>query len=248
MKKLAWILVLVFIASLFIWGFALEDLSISEQKAPTPTPADTIKKEAPKPVKPDSTKKAKEHMYVGASKCKMCHNQPAWGKIYDKWAATKHASAYATLANEQSKTIAKGMKIEDPQKSERCLICHVTGYTSPAVAKIFEKGEIAKIYEKGEIAKIYGKEQPPKGEKYSLQEGVTCEACHGPAGDYLASHIKKDKALAKADGLILPTEALSKQLCEKCHNKQSPTYKEFKYKEAIKLVEHHKPPAAAPQK
>jgi len=217
MKKFGWILILVFVASVFMWGFAL-----SQQKAPTSTAVDTVKKTATNPVaKADTTKKAKGHAYVGASKCKMCHNTPAWGKIYDKWAATKHATAYATLANEQSKTIAKGMKIEDAQKSAKCLVCHVTGYDAPAKLK---------------------------GATLTLEEGVSCEACHGPAGDYLASHIKKDKALAKADGLILPTEALSKQLCEKCHNKQSPTFKEFKYAEAVKLVEHHKPPAEAPKK
>jgi hypothetical protein len=223
MKKFAWILVLVFIASLIIWGFAL-----SQEKPKTPAPGDTAKKEVTKPAtgvtseqkitepaKADTTKKVvKEHAYVGAGKCKMCHNTPAWGKIYDKWSATKHFTAYTTLANEQSKGIAKGLKIEDAQKSAKCLVCHVTGYDAPAKLK---------------------------GEKLTLGEGVSCEACHGPAGDYLTSHIKKDKALAKADGLILPTEALSKQLCEKCHNKQSPTFKEFKYKEAVKLVEHHKP-------
>jgi hypothetical protein len=210
MKKFGWILILVFVASIFMWGFAL-----SQQKAPTPTAVDTAKKVPPNPVaKADTTKKAKEHAYVGASKCKMCHNMPTWGKLYDKWAATKHATAYATLANEQSKTIAKGMKIDDAQKSPKCLVCHVTGYDAPAKLK---------------------------GTTLTMEEGVSCEVCHGPAGDYLATHIKKDKALAKANGLILPTEALSKQICEKCHNKQSPTFKEFKYAEAVKLVEHHKP-------
>jgi hypothetical protein len=233
MKKFAWILILVFVAFVFMWGFAL-----SQQKAPTSTAADTAKKVATNPAKADTTKKAKEHEYVGSSKCKMCHNTPAWGKIYDKWAATKHATAYTTLANEQSKTIAKGMKIEDAQKSERCLICHVTGFTAPAVAKIVENGKIAKIVENGKILNIYGKNEPPKGEKYSVEEGVTCEACHGPAGDYLTSHIKKDnKKQAVADGMMMPTE----ELCVKCHNKESPTYKQFEYKNAIKLVEHHKP-------
>jgi len=230
MKKFAWILIVVFVASLLVWGFA-----VSQEKSTTPTPSATAGKEVTKSTKPDTTQKevtksakadttkkvVKEHAYVGSAKCKMCHNTPAWGKIYDKWAATKHATAYATLANEQSKGIAKGLKIEDAQKSAKCLVCHVTGYEAPAKLK---------------------------GEKLTLEKGVGCEACHGPAGDYLTSHIKKDKALAKADGLIKPTEALSKQLCEKCHNQQSPTFKEFKYKEAIKLVEHHKPPAEAPKK
>jgi len=212
MKKLAWVLVVVFAASLFIWGFA-----ISQEKPKTPTPVDTAKKDVIKPAKADTAKKVKEHAYVGISKCKMCHNTPKRGKIYDKWAATKHAAAYTTLASKESKTLAKKMNITDPQKSEKCLVCHVTGYE--ASAKL-------------------------KGKKYSMEEGVTCEACHGPAGDYVTSHIKKDnKKQATADGLTMPTEKLSKELCVKCHNKKSPTYQEFKYKEAIKLVEHHKPTA-----
>lgn len=228
MKKITWILIVVFVASLLVWGFVF---SQEKPKAPTPvdtakkevvqpTKVDTTKKEVTKPAKADTLKKAKEHAYVGASKCKGCHNTPVWGKIYDKWSATKHATAYATLANEQSKTIAKNMKIEDAQKSAKCLVCHVTGYEAPAKLKM---------------------------PTLTMEEGVSCESCHGPAGDYVISHIKKDKALAKADGLILPAEALSQNLCEKCHNKNSPTYKPFKYKEAVKLVEHHKPAAKEAQ-
>jgi hypothetical protein len=210
MKKLTWILIVVFAASLLIWGFA-----ISQEKPKTSTLVDTAKKEVTKPAKADTTEKVKEHAYIGISKCKMCHNMPKWGKIYDKWSATKHADAYTTLANKESKAIAKKMNINDPQKSDKCLVCHVAGYE--ASAKL-------------------------KGEKYSMEEGVTCEACHGPAGDYVTSHIKKDnKKQAMADGLIIPTEELSKELCVRCHNKESPTYQEFKYKEAVKLVEHHKP-------
>ena len=237
MKKLTWILIVVFAASLLIWGFA-----ISQEKPKTSTLVDTAKKEVTKPAKADTTEKVKEHAYIGISKCKMCHNTAKWGKIYDKWAATKHADAYTTLANKESKAIAKKMNINDPQKSDKCLVCHVTGYGRYGVAKIVDNGGIMKIVDKGEIAKISGKDEPPKGEKYSMEEGVTCEACHGPAGDYVTSHIKKDnKKQAMADGLIIPTEELSKELCVKCHNKQSPTYQEFKYKEAVKLVEHHKP-------
>ena len=229
MKKLTWILVVVFAASLLVWGFAIS------QEKPKTTSVDTAKKEVTKTAKADTAKKVKEHAYVGINKCKACHNMKKGGKIYDKWSATKHATAYTTLANKESQALAKKMKIKDAQKSEKCLVCHVTGYAAPAVAKIVEKGE---------IAKIYGKDEPPKGEKYSMEEGVTCEACHGPAGDYLMSHTKKDKKKqAIADGLIIPTEKLSKELCVRCHNQKSPTFKAFKYKEAIKLVEHHKPTA-----
>lgn len=230
MKKLIWILVVVFAVSLFIWAFA-----ISQEKPKTPTPVDTAKKDVIKSAKADTAKKVKEHAYVGISKCKMCHNTKKWGKIYDKWAATKHATAYTTLASKESKAIAKKMNITDPQKSDKCLVCHVTGYE--ASAKL-------------------------KGKKYSMEDGVTCEACHGPAGDYVTSHIKKDnKKQAIADGLIFPTQPMTikdkrfkpsvyderfqagEELCVRCHNKKSPTYQEFKYKKDIKLVEHHKPTA-----
>ncbi len=211
MKKLAWILIAVFATSLFVWGFA-----VSQEKPKPSTLPTSAEKDTAKPAKADTLKK-KEHAYTGISRCKMCHNTKKWGKIYDKWAATKHATAYATLASKESQAIAKEMKIADAQKSDKCLVCHVAGYEAPAKLK---------------------------GEKYSMEEGVTCEVCHGPAGDYITSHIKKDnKKQAAADGLMMPTEELSKELCVKCHNKKSPTYKEFKYKDAVKLVEHHKPTA-----
>ncbi|MGB2980564.1 MAG: multiheme c-type cytochrome [Candidatus Zixiibacteriota bacterium] len=198
MKKLTWILIVVFVASLFVWGSA-----ISQEKPKAATPSTASEK--------TDTTKAKEHAYVGASKCKMCHNAQKWGKIHDQWAATKHAGAYTVLAGEKAQAVAKDMKIENPQKSEKCLICHVTGHQ--ASAKL-------------------------KGEKYSMEEGVTCEACHGPAGDYFASHKKKDnQKQAVTDGLMKPTE----ELCVTCHNKNSPTFEGFKYEEAFKLVEHHKP-------
>ena len=211
MKKLTWILVVVFAASLLVWGFAIS------QEKPKTTSVDTAKKEVTKTAKADTAKKVKEHAYVGINRCKMCHNTKKWGKIYDKWSATKHATAYTTLANKESQGIAKKMNIKDPQKSDKCLVCHVTGYQ--ASAKL-------------------------KGKKYSMEEGVTCEACHGPAGNYIMSHIKKDnKKQAIADGLIIPTEKLSQELCVRCHNQKSPTFEAFKYKEAVKLVEHHKPTA-----
>lgn len=202
MKKLTWILIVVFAVSLFVWGSAIS------QEKPKASTASAASEKADTTA---DTTKVKEHAYVGASKCKTCHNMKKWGKLYDKWAATKHASAYTVLAGEKAQAIAKDLKIEDPQKSEKCLICHVTGYE--ASAKL-------------------------KGEKYTLEEGVSCEACHGPGGDYLKSHAKKDnQKQAAADGLMKPT----KEDCVTCHNKKSPTFAGFKYEEAIKLVEHHKP-------
>jgi hypothetical protein len=43
--------------------------------------------------------------------------------------------------------------------------------------------------------------------------GVQCEACHGPGGDYKKMSIMKDLEAAKANGLIIPTQAT----CDGCH-------------------------------
>jgi pentapeptide MXKDX repeat protein len=167
--------------------------------------ADTTKAEA---VAPETTI-AIVHKYIGTRTCKLCHNSPMMGEIYDVWDSTKHATAYVTLTNQQSKTIAEEMGIEDAQQDERCLKCHVTGYGLPAT------------------------------EKYSMEEGVTCEACHGPGENYDDIRVMIKPALYEQKGMIFPDE----KLCETCHNEESPTYKPFKYEEAYKLVEHHPPKA-----
>jgi hypothetical protein len=43
--------------------------------------------------------------------------------------------------------------------------------------------------------------------------GVQCEACHGPGGDYKKMSIMKDLEAAKANGLIIPSQAT----CDGCH-------------------------------
>jgi|GEM_PF-134818 len=161
--------------------------------------ADTLKQ-------PDGTREV-VHKYIGTNTCKLCHNSPLKGKIWDAWDSTKHATAYATLANQQSQAIAEEMGIEDAQQDSTCLQCHVTGYGLPAT------------------------------DKYSVEEGVTCEACHGPGQHYDDIRVMTKPELYEQRGMIVPDE----ELCITCHNQESPTYKEFKYKDALKLIEHRKP-------
>jgi hypothetical protein len=172
----------------------------------------TAQEEAKEKVKKDTTQAIAKPVfgYVGATVCKPCHNLPKTGKQFDKWMSKPHAQAYKTLANEQSQKIAKEMKIKDAQKSEKCLKCHVTAYGVP---------------------------DSLLGKKYSIEDGVTCEACHGPGEKYKSMKIMKDKELALKNGLIEPTE----ELCVGCHNKESPTYKPFKYEEAVKVIDHSYP-------
>ncbi|NIM97059.1 MAG: cytochrome C554 [candidate division Zixibacteria bacterium] len=204
MRKPILILVLVVVAAFFIFGFAL-----SQEEKGTGE-ADTVKKEVAQEdttQKEDTTKVV--YKYVGNTWCKTCHNSEGKGKIWDKWASTKHATAYATLANQESKKIAKEMDIEDPQKDAKCLVCHVTGYGQPTTGK------------------------------YSLEEGVSCEGCHGPGEVYYTKHGReKERELALKSGFVPQPD---EELCVTCHNKKSPTYKEFKFKEVFTVIEHRTP-------
>lgn len=56
-----------------------------------------------------------QNEYIGAAKCKMCHNKPSTGAQYKQWQETKHASAMESL---------KGDEKNDP----KCLKCHSTYY------------------------------------------------------------------------------------------------------------------------
>jgi hypothetical protein len=201
MKKLLLVLLIACVACFFVFSFAVSEEQEGETKA------DTTKKEAPKAdtTKADTTKVV--YKYVGNSKCKACHNSALKGAINDGWAKTKHATAYATLANEESKKIATEKGIKDAQTDAKCLKCHVTGYGQPT------------------------------GDKYTVEEGVGCEACHGAAEGYVMKH-GRDIKLGMELGLVEPNE----KLCVACHNEESPTYKEFVFKDAYKLVEHHTPP------
>ncbi len=56
---------------------------------------------------------AQQFKYIGADKCKMCHNKPNKGAQYDVWSKGPHANAMETL---------KGDEKNDP----KCLKCHST--------------------------------------------------------------------------------------------------------------------------
>lgn len=150
------------------------------------------------------------HQYVGVSKCQTCHKSEAKGDQFGKWSASKHAAAYEVLASEAAMAIAKGKGIDNPQTSDQCLGCHVTGFAAPA-------------------------EQ--KDESFDQTEGVGCEACHGPGSEYKNMKIMKEKDAAVAAGLVIPTA----ETCKGCHNEKSPTYKEFKFEEAYKVIAHPNP-------
>ncbi len=69
------------------------------------------------------------------------------------------------------------------------------------------------------------------------EEGISCESCHGPGKDFMKKSVMEDKDAAKAAGLIIPDEST----CKKCHNPESPNYKDFDYKTNWEKIKHPVP-------
>jgi len=165
-------------------------------------------------VKDSTLTQLSTHSFVGARKCLTCHNTAKSGYQYKIWKESRHAQAYQTLATDKAKEYGKARGVDDPQKADACLKCHVTGYTAPASLKT---------------------------EKYSIEDGVSCESCHGAGGDYWKKEtmtaIRQKKLDGKTVGLTIPDEAL----CRTCHNPESPGYKEFTFSEYHAKIVHKIP-------
>jgi hypothetical protein len=145
-----------------------------------------------------TTAMAQDFKYIGASKCKMCHNKPTTGEQYNKWAAGPHANAMKSL---------KGADATNP----KCLKCHST---AASIDKSLNGG-------------------------IKVEEGVSCESCHGPGSVYKSAAIMKNVKMAQTKGLIIPDE----KVCKQCHNEESPNYKGFNFEEYKAKIAHPDPAA-----
>ena len=152
---------------------------------------------------------AQSNEYIGAAKCKICHNKETTGEQYKKWSASAHANAWKNLAGPKALEVGKAKGIANPQKDAKCLKCHST-------AESVNKSLIAGL---------------------TVEEGVSCEICHGPGSVYKSMTIMKDRAQALKNGLILPDA----KTCTKCHNSESPTYKTFDFASFSKKIAHNIP-------
>jgi len=72
--------------------------------------------------------------------------------------------------------------------------------------------------------------------------GVTCEACHGGGGRYSARYVMKDPELARAVGLVDPTE----KTCLACHTDSTPSLTRFEYAKKLPLIRHWDEPPKPP--
>jgi hypothetical protein len=112
---------------------------------------------------------------------------------YYTWLNTdRHALAYNILFSDRSARIVRNMRLaRRPYEEKVCLDCHTTNVSAPTVA--------------GQIDK---------------EDGVQCEACHGPAGGWRAEHTEEGwtHAQSVARGMIdlkhMPTRA---HRCNSCH-------------------------------
>jgi len=150
--------------------------------------------------------------YIGSAKCKMCHNKSTTGAQYKVWAAGPHAKSWDALNSEKGKAYADKHGIADPAKDPKCISCHTT----------------------------YGSIDQNLNASLKLQEGVSCESCHGPGSMYKSASVMKDQAKSIAKGLIVPDE----KLCAKCHtDNKYHDQKPFVYAEALKQIAHPNPAA-----
>jgi len=167
--------------------------------------------------------------FIGAEKCKNCHQSESTGNQYGSWHGAGHAKAFETLASDQAKEIAKAKGIADPQKSDQCLKCHTTAF-----------GVAADLVKKGFDPKL----------------GVQCESCHGPGENHVKARFA---AAAKSGGeegfgdekgaapayQKLPEGELGpdvdQKTCLGCHNGESPTFKPFCFYERSAKIAHPDP-------
>ncbi|HUL56483.1 MAG TPA: multiheme c-type cytochrome [Usitatibacter sp.] len=144
-----------------------------------------------------------KEMNLGTVNCanSLCHGSASRWKDsnilqneYITWSRVdKHATrAYQVLFEERSKRIARNLGLkEPPQEAKLCLDCHT--YDPPVAAR---------------------------GERFKLIDGVSCEACHGPAGPWIEVHVAPNATHANnvAHGLYPLSEPVAQaKLCLACH-------------------------------
>ena len=141
-----------------------------------------------------------KHMGVATCAASQCHGsaipRDATGVLqneYVTWTqADPHSSAFEVLSNDQSRRIAARLGIGNAREAKECLDCHADNVAADR-----------------------------RGEKFQLSDGVGCEACHGGAENWLATHYNAP-TVTRADNLssgMYPTNeaAARADLCLSCH-------------------------------
>jgi hypothetical protein len=111
---------------------------------------------------------------------------------YVTWSRVdKHARSYKVLFNEQSVRIARNLGLGKANEAKVCLDCHA--HNVPASMR---------------------------GERFRFDDGVSCEACHGPSERWLPKHTEDGATHAgNLSAGLFPTDdpAERARLCLSCH-------------------------------
>lgn len=111
---------------------------------------------------------------------------------YVIWARRdRHRAAYNTLLTDESKSIARKMGLKNAHEADVCLDCHADNVA-----------------------------EENRGERFQINDGVGCEACHGGSETYISTHV--DDAATHASNIedgLYPTDdpRARAKLCLSCH-------------------------------
>jgi hypothetical protein len=138
------------------------------------------------------------HLGVGSCASSVCHGavQPLSrpGALMNEFVTWSHddahAKAYQALTGVRGHAIGAKLGIASPESAKLCLDCHADNVAANQ-----------------------------RGKKFSLSDGVGCEACHGGAERWIASHSAKSSYGADLKNGMYPTAELAERatLCLSCH-------------------------------
>jgi hypothetical protein len=133
--------------------------------------------------------------YVGTRACLGCHQDGPGSGPAGMWIASRHSRAIHTLSSDQARGLAASREeyrdITDPSRAEGCVMCHMTAAQNPQ-ARWREGAQ-------------------------GFNEGVGCEACHGPGSAYMAPEIMADREAFLANGGRIP----DRLTCRGCHRDEA---------------------------
>lgn len=148
-----------------------------------------------------SVAEVQAHKHLGAASCasSTCHGSTTVYKDsnvmqneFSVWQESdKHARAFEILKQPESQAITRKLGLGDATKAQVCLDCHTDNV--PVALR---------------------------GEKFQLEDGVGCEACHGGSENWVSTHA--NKTISHSDNLnagLYPTEEpiARAKMCLSCH-------------------------------
>ncbi|MDQ6916856.1 MAG: cytochrome c family protein [Pseudomonadota bacterium] len=111
---------------------------------------------------------------------------------YVTWSRVdKHARAYKVLFNDQSARIARNLGLGKASEAKICIDCHAHNVSNAQ-----------------------------RGDRFKFDDGVSCEACHGPSERWLPKHVEDGaKHSGNLEAGLFPTDDPSERarLCLSCH-------------------------------